>query len=168
MEISLKQEGIQMANVIIPITARNAEEFKTAVRLKRTAILIDNDEIEAAVKKSVKKSTGVFAASGFSNAAGALGVVAFATIPVLGAAVLLSSLAATAVGTAVGGGQFLADGLCKYTVIRDELTGKLVLIRILGVNAIKKGDTIQGTGFQYTKENLKKQEKAAKQTTGGV
>ena len=157
-----------MANVIIPITARNAEEFKAAVRLKRTAIIIDNAEIEEAVRKSVKKSTGIFSASGASGAAGVLGIVAFEAIPVLGGAVLIASLAASAIGTAVGGGQALADGLCKYTAIRDELTGKLILIRVWGANTIKKGDTIQGTGFQYTKENLKKQEKAAKQMKGGV
>lgn len=157
-----------MANVIIPMVARDREEFKTAVRLKRTAIIIDNAEIEETVRKNVKKSTGIFAASGFSSAAGVLGIAAFGAIPVLGGAVLTASLAAYAIGTVVYGGQALADGLCKYTVIRDELTGKLVLIRMFGANAIKKGDTIQGTGFQYTKENLKKQEKAEKQMKGDV
>ena len=157
-----------MANVIIPMVARDREEFKTAVRLKRTAIIIDNAEIEETVRKNVKKSTGIFTASGASGAAGILGIAAFGAIPVLGGAVLTASLAAYAIGAAVCGGQTLADGLCKYTAIRDELTGKLILIRVWGANAIKKGDTIQGTGFLCTKENLKKQEKAAKQMKGGA
>ena len=145
-----------MPNSIVPITVKTKEEFQTAVRLKRTAIIIDNKEIEDAVKKAMQKSSGFSTASSIGCGAGWAGIVAFFAIPVVGAGVLLASAAATVIGTALGCGQELVDGLTKYAMIKDTPNDRIVLIRVNGKNAIKKDDTIQGVQFVYSRKNLKK------------
>ena len=151
-----------MPNSIIPITVKTREEFQTAVRLKRTAIIIDNKEIEDVVKKEMQKSSGFSATSNISCGAGLAGIVAFFAIPVVGAGVLLASAAATVIGTALGCGQELIDGLTKYAMIKDTPNNRIVLIRVSGKNAIKKDDTIQGVQFVYSRKNLKKKMKEIK------
>ena len=156
-----------MPNSIVPITVKTDAEFQAAVRLKRTAIIIDNKEIEDVIKKAVEKSSGFSTASSIGSSAGLLGLAAFFAIPAVGAGVLLASAAATVIGSVLGCGQAIIDGLVNYAIIEDTPSNRMVLIRVDGKNAIKKGDTIQGIAFEYSRKNLKKKMKEIKKTREG-
>lgn len=165
-----------MPNEIVPVTVKTKDEFQAAVRLKRTAIIVDNAEIETIVKNAMQKSKRFDTVNGVVGTVGVTGVVAgiaacvvsIAVLPVAAAAataimaVTFTSAGAAAISAALGLGQEIADALIKYAMIKDEQSAHVVLVRIRGKNAMKKGDTIQGLAFQYSAKNLKEKMKAAK------
>ena len=161
-----------MPNEIVPVTVKTKYEFQAAVRLKRTAIIVDNAEIETVVKNAMQKSKRFDTVNNVVGTVGVTGVIAgiaaIAVLPVAAAAataimaVTFTSAGAAAISAALGLGQEIADALIKYAMIKDEQSAHVVLVRIRGKNAMKKGDTIQGLAFQYSAKNLKEKMKAAK------
>ena len=161
-----------MPNEIVPVTVKTKDEFQAAVRLKRTAIIVDNAEIETVVKNAMQKSKRFDTVNNVVGTVGVTGVIAgiaaIAVLPVAAAAataiiaVTFTSAGAAAISAALGLGQEIADALIKYAMIKDEQSAHVVLVRIRGKNAMKKGDTIQGLAFQYSAKNLKEKMKAAK------
>ena len=164
--------GLIMPNEIVPVTVKTKDEFQAAVRLKRTAIIVDNAEIETVVKNAMQKSKRFDTVNNVVGTVGVTGVIAgiaaIAVLPVAAAAataimaVTFTSAGAAAISAALGLGQEIADALIKYAMIKDEQSAHVVLVRIRGKNAMKKGDTIQGLAFQYSAKNLKEKMKAAK------
>ena len=161
-----------MPNEIVPVTVKTKDEFQAAVRLKRTAIIVDNAEIETVVKNAMQKSKRFDTVNNVVGTVGVTGVIAgiaaIAVLPVAAAAataimaVTFTSAGAAAISAALGLGQEIADALIKYAMIKDEQSAHVGLVRIRGKNAMKKGDTIQGLAFQYSAKNLKEKMKAAK------
>ena len=161
-----------MPNEIVPVTVKTKDEFQAAVRLKRTAIIVDNAKIETVVKNAMQKSKRFDTVNNVVGTVGVTGVIAgiaaIAVLPVAAAAataiiaVTFTSAGAAAISAALDLGQEIADALIKYAIIKDEQSTHVVLVRVRGKNAMKKGDTIQGLAFQYSAKNLKEKMKAAK------
>ena len=133
---------------IIPIIVNNYEELAGAVKLERTAILVKNkemyDSLAAREKRSLRKKKASNVGKGASVVAGVGSVVAAILGPVgifAACTYILTASILTFGGSALAG--ISKSDLYKYRIAFYEDKEILVLLKVKGVNAARKDDTVR-------------------------
>lgn len=133
---------------IIPMIVNNCEELAGAVKLERTAILVKNkemyDSLAAREKRSLRKKKASNVGKGASVVAGVGSVVAAILGPVgifAACTYILTASILTLGGSALAG--ISKSDLDKYRIAFYEDKEILVLLKVKGVNAARKDDTVR-------------------------
>ena len=132
---------------IVPIVASNNEELAQAIKLQRTAILVNNKDMYEFLitsEKESKKRKKISKTGKRTSALVGLGGLAAALFGPVG--IFIGATYASVAGLLAYGGSVLVgiqkSDLENYQVAFDEENERLVLWKIKGKNAMKKDDVI--------------------------
>lgn len=129
---------------IIPIVVENWEELSKAIKLKRTAILVNNEEMYSELSKSelgrkaIKFGKKASVATGIASLVTAL----FGPIGIFTASAYIFTASILTLGGSALAGISKGD-LNKYKLGMLEEEKLIVLIKIKGSNSMSKKDTIK-------------------------
>lgn len=132
---------------IVPIVVSNNEELAQAIKLQRTAILVNNKDMYEFLitsEKESKKRKKISKTGKRTSALVGLGGLAAALFGPVG--IFIGATYASVAGLLAYGGSALVgiqkSDLENYQVAFDEENERLVLWKIKGKNAMKKDDVI--------------------------
>ena len=132
---------------IVPIVVSNNEELAQAIKLQRTAILVNNKDMYEFLitsEKESKKRKKISKTGKRTSALVGLGGLAAALFGPVG--IFFGATYASVAGLLAYGGSVLVgiqkSDLENYQVAFDEENERLVLWKIKGKNAMKKDDVI--------------------------
>lgn len=132
---------------IVPIVVSNNEELAQAIKLQRTAILVNNKDMYEFLitsEKESKKRKKISKTGKRTSALVGLGGLAAALFGPVG--IFIGATYASVAGLLAYGGSVLVgiqkSDLENYQVAFDEENERLVLWKIKGKNAMKKDDVI--------------------------
>lgn len=132
---------------IAPIVVSNNEELAQAIKLQRTAILVNNKDMYEFLitsEKESKKRKKISKTGKRTSALVGLGGLAAALFGPVG--IFIGATYASVAGLLAYGGSVLVgiqkSDLENYQVAFDEENERLVLWKIKGKNAMKKDDVI--------------------------
>lgn len=133
---------------IIPIIVSNIDELGQAIRLERTAILVENKDMYSALQDREKKSNQKHKLRKIGKgASAATGIASFIACIFGPVGIFMASAYVLTASLLTFGGSSLAglgkSELDKYKIIMYEEMELLVLVKTKGTNAITKNDSIK-------------------------